>query len=468
MKMLLSTAVRHCRQISWAIQPLCLQLAKHFNLLLPKYFNCFVLSSAIIVLPSHIFCQDTIRVTDGFTSAKIGGNLSLREMSGKTSLVYPVGNWKKSASNDITLHAQKVTVLHFNILNRTNADQSFTICLNNPHIPEATLYRYENGRLDSIGSTGSVVAKSQRSSVDRTLSFPFRLPLGKPIGYYIYLRTAAEKIRFSPELVLTGTKKQSGWSDYLLGALIGTLLLSLIAAVVTTIYLPVAESWCFVAAITFGLLYYVAISGLGSLYIWSRYSTFQNHGTAICQAAATAALLEFIRRITRSSRLYPKLNKMLVISVLAYLVVVLAGLWIVKNTGFAAYRLTMTVLSVVLMLFFTVITEICLYNALVRKEKEFLWLAAIPVSLLVVYTVNILLTWHYLSYDVTTDTMFLLAFWIILVVLMPAFMSVHLSKFIRRRNADLGGLRIRQSNRVVLGQKSMDGRIRDRVANPDK
>lgn len=461
MKMLLFAARHHRRQITPPVRPSCWRSSG------PMF--AIILCSALILLQKDLLSQDTIKVSESFTGVDIGNKIYLQELTQNKMPVFPAGKWSAPEGKTVTLNANKVTVAYYQLSNQSHTEHKLLMTLNNPHIPNAIVYKYKNGIFDSVGATGSFVNRHARLSASRKLSIPIGLSAGESISYYIIFRTADYRINFTPKLLSAGSvNDKHDWSDYLLVALLSTMLLSLIASLVTTHYLPIAESWWFVASVIFGCLYVSALSGLGSLHLWNGYPKFESQSLDIFQGATTISILEFIRRIIRSPRLYPRFNKLVICCLIGYGFFLISPLLFAEFSATAPYKLVMKFFNVVLIIFSLIAIEICLYNTFSRKEKEFLWLGGVLVSLILIYTVNMLLKSGYMSYGLATDMILSFAFWISLVVMLPAFMSVHVYKFMRRRKADLGELKQKHSNSAESGKRSMEGRIRDRVANRNK
>lgn len=396
---------------------------------------------------------DTIEINPNFKKVEIGSKCLLRTGPAFTRFMQTDSSWKAASSNNISLTPDEIHWIFGLLKNTSLNDEGLKLYLNHIQTGPMHLYVLVDGKLIVSEITGSILPLSQRATKDRTLSFPLRIPAGKTAEFYI--RSQRREIAMTISLLLSNplSDKSLPWEDTTLLIALSFIAVVFLTAIMMMAYAPSKNTMYFLIYILFGLLYVMAASGYGSLYLWSSMPWFEENAAAFLAAASICGLLGFSKSILQLHKEYRRINFMINAFMLIYPLVTLTGfaLYFDKLKP-GVYSAFMNIMYLFLLILFFTILYISAYKAMQKKQKEYYWFVIIFSFFAFLSIVTILFETGIWEYNYKTHVIFLIVSSVPQMTLTLLFLINKLVATLKQRTREVEEVRA-ESDKILLSRQ---------------
>lgn len=408
---------------------------------------------------------DTIVIGSDFIKAEIGSKCQLRTANDFVRYTPSDSNWKTASSNNnISLTADKVHWIFGILKNVSQTDEGMKLYLNHVQSGPIRLYVLVDGKVITSEITGSILPLKQRATTDRMLSFPLIIPAGKTAEFYIQAQRKEIGMTISPLLSKPLSDKSLPWADTALWVSLSFISIIFFTAILVLIYTPAKSVVYFLFYILFGLLYVMAASGYGSLYLWSSIPWFEENAAAFLAAISICGLFGFSKSILPLEKDYKRINFALKVFMVIYPAVTLAGfaLYFDKLKP-GLYAVLMNVMYLFLFFFFLSILFISLYEAVKKKQKEYYWFVAIFSLFAFLSVVTILFETGLWEYNYKMHTVLLIASSVPQMSIMLLFLINKLVVMLKKRTLEVEDVRVQSEKYLLNRQLQISRELHDEV-----
>lgn len=199
---------------------------------------------------------------------------------------------------------------NFKLCNTSPEIKRLVFSLSNPNLDEAELITFSNAKLNKkIVSLGDERAFSKRPLNVKKLAFPFSIPTGDTIEFFLRVNNGGEQFHFAP-IINTDEAfllRESG-ENYFLGIFFGILsfvvLFNIFMWVITKEVLSQHYSLYLIAF----LFLQLSLTGFGKQYLWPDNEFLTNHANPFFASFSVFFLLRFTRDYLNLAVLTPKID----------------------------------------------------------------------------------------------------------------------------------------------------------------
>lgn len=396
---------------------------------------------------------DTILINSAFRKAEIGSKCLLRTAPAFARFIQTDNSWKAASSNYIPLAADEIHWIFGVLKNTTLNDEGLKLYLNHVQTGIMHLYVMVDGKLIASEITGSVLPLHQRATADRTLSFPLIIPAGKTAEFYIKAQRKEIDMTISPLLSSPLFDKSLPWQDTALLIALSFIFVVLLTAIMAMIYAPSKSTAYFLIYILFGLLYVMAASGYGSLYLWSSIPWFEENAAAFLAAVSICGLFGFSKNILQLHKKHRRVNFMINVFMVIYPLVTLMGFALYFDKLKAGvYATFMNVMYLCLLAFFFTILYISTCRAVQKGQKEHYWFVIIFSLFACLSIVTILFETGIWEYNYKTHVFFLITSSVPQMTLTLLFLINRLVGTLKQRTREVEEVRV-ESDKILLNRQ---------------
>lgn len=408
---------------------------------------------------------DTILIGADFKNAEIGNRCWLRTVQNFERFTLSDSSWKPASSNNnIPLTADKIHWIFGLLKNTSSKDEALKLYLNHVQSGPMRLYVLVDGKVIASEITGSILPLKQRATTDRMLSFPLIVPAGKTAEFYIQGQRREIDMTISPLLSNPLSDKSLPWADTALLIALSFLSIVFFTAILVLLYAPAKSTVYFLFYILFGLLYVMAASGYGSLYLWSSVPWFEENAAAFLAAISICGLFGFSKSILPLEKDYKRINSALKVFMVIYPTVTLAGfaLYFDKLKP-GLYAGLMNIMYLFLFFFFVSILFISLYEAVQKKQKEYYWFVIIFGLFAFLSIVTILFETGLWEYNYKMHTVLLITSSVPQMGLTLLFLINKLVVMLKKRTLEVEEVRVQSEKYLLNRQLQISRELHDEV-----
>jgi signal transduction histidine kinase len=333
-----------------------------------------------------------------FTHTYIGSGSLHRTGTGFLEIDDPKGNWEAIQTKAYWLSPGEIHWIATTLKNIDTVDCTMKWYFNNIQAGDIKMYIRTAHSFDSSKSTGSLIPLQKRATSDRFFSIPFTLHAGETATIYIKTKRKGIGITTTPALYKLPAE-QSDWTDKVMLVVITIVFIILLAAAYVLVFFPSKEIGWFFTYILFGMLYTLAASGFGSMYVWSGYPVLEENAAVFFGSISTASLLVFSCLVLNIFQT----NRLLYYSITGIaLLYVLAGsagyLFYAGYFNLLQYPFLLAIPYLLILLCFAVLLIISMYKSF-TSQKKYWWFFAIFLSFFVMAVYLTLLELGIIPFD---------------------------------------------------------------------
>ncbi|MES2646686.1 MAG: 7TM diverse intracellular signaling domain-containing protein [Bacteroidota bacterium] len=432
-----------------------------------KFIKFLLFLVISLIMPVTVVISQAAKhliLTSSFEKGFIGPVSSHRTGGSFKNYSDTSAEWSKLQNTSCWLSPGDVHWLYCEIENRDTIDKTIKLYLNNVQAGITLLYSFKNGKLDSLGATGSLLPLNKRSSGDRSLSIPFLVAANETLNLYVKTSRKEVGITLTPILYDTLKGDMPVWTDNLLLTVLSFIFLIVITALVVLKYFLSKESFWFFLYIFFGFFYVLAASGYGSLYLWSKFPFLEENAAVLLGALSTSAFLEFSRIILNTKRLFPTFNKILLACIVIYPLAACLG-FLFYNTSIqgAEYSSLLRIPYLLMPLCFGITLGISIYNVAVKKKREFGWFIGVFSFYFLMVLVLILLETGSIAYNHNIHAVLLSFGALPQMVLTLIFLLHRILKLLEFRNREILSVRLQGQQDLMKERLRVSKDLHDEV-----
>lgn len=337
-----------------------------------------------LLLVGPLYAQDTIMVKDDFRNIDVGAHSYRASYPEKDQWHSDTLPWKKMEEQYIRLSPNVYHCFKVIVKNESDADKSCQLFLQNVQIDYAKLTVYQ-GKKEMFTSpmTGCTLSGKKRPTYDRTLSLPVFLKASSVSE--IYIEVYRKEFGVTVDLVLVDPINgiDFRWTDYIFQSVLEFNFLFILSGIVLIYFakrkrIYLQELNWFLIYVSTGILYILAASGYGSLYLWGDYPWFEINAAIFFGAVSNFAFIHFCKYALGIHKNNTFLLWWFNIISTIYLLISFLGFGLYQNllpTGMYSMLLGLTYLGILTCI--TIIIFMGIKKAFFEKQKVFYWFLSI-------------------------------------------------------------------------------------------
>ncbi|HOY14403.1 MAG TPA: 7TM-DISM domain-containing protein [Saprospiraceae bacterium] len=350
--------------------------------------------------------QEVVILDDAFLSTTLARNIGVTQSPTDSIDWWQEHDWQYPLTENFKVKTGIYNWLKFEVKNVSDFDRTLLLFLQNVQIERAKLFVVSNGKIiyESI-ETGCTLPVSKRATNHRTISLPLVLPKNASSQVYAMVYRQGFGLTIRPTLVEPNKGINFFWTDHCFYAMIASSILLIISSLFFNYYvwtkkIRFPEIIWFQIYLIISVCYVLAASGVGGMYLWGNYSSFELNAAIFFGAVSGAAFLVFCNRALEIKREFPRLYKGIDYIASFYLLTALPGFFM-SWPGFPLnlFILFITISYLLLILALMVVMGFGIYRAFVEKKGIYIWFLAIFIFLIVYTAITISLELGMMKYD---------------------------------------------------------------------
>jgi diguanylate cyclase (GGDEF)-like protein len=323
------------------------------------------------VVAQDLQARSVLRLTDPVGPVTIGASLdSFLDPSSKLTLTdidqMPDRQFSQAPRGPVKLDGGTLWQRFDVVLDHTSRPWYLTVPL--PALDEATLYFRDNTGQWAVQDAGDMRAMSRWALPGRYPVFSLSSDQNAPVRYYLKIRHARVPYSAVPQLMndaqLIGLRQNE---HLLLGIYFGLAMLVVILASVNAV--AYRDSGFGTYAVYVALLSAAQgiTTGVAGIYWWPESPHLNNAGAMLLLSLASAAALWFVRTVTHTRKIVPRLDLVMQLLMVALPLCGLLNVVFLNATAFAVYNALVSLTMVALVS--------ALLTVAVRGDPQLRWVA---------------------------------------------------------------------------------------------
>ncbi len=327
--------------------------------------------------------RSVLRLTDPVGPVSIGAAMdSFLDPSGMLTLTdidqMPDRQFSQAPRGPVKLDGGTLWQRFDVVLDHTSRPWYLTVPL--PALDEATLYFRNNTGQWAVQDAGDVRAMSRWALPGRYPVFSLSSDQNAPVRYYLKIRHARVPYSAVPQLMNDAQLISLRQNEHmLLGIYFGLAMLVVILASVNAVAYRDSGFGTYAAYVALLSAAQGITTGVAGVYWWPESPHLNNVGAMLLLSLASAAALWFVRTVTHTRKISPRLDTVMQLLMVALPLCGLLNAIFLNATAFAVYNalISLTMLTLVS----------ALLTVLVRGDPQLRWVAFgfLPIGLAAVF-----------------------------------------------------------------------------------